>query len=130
MISNNETKLNRKLRWLGLREQIILLGSSTKVTDEALTGSYLRPIEIEELIKRDIKQSLGDSAAEYATFVSERDIAYRATDIRGHLGVVPDVQELIESIDKLIDTAYARGLEDGAAKREIHDGNTISGEWS
>lgn len=93
-------------------------------------GSYLRPVEIEELIKRDMKQSLGDSAAEYVTFVSERDIISNTTDIRGQLGVVPDIQGLIESIDELIDTAYARGLKDGVGKREIHDGNTISGEWS
>ena len=115
---------------LGLREQIILLGSSTRVADEALMGSYMRPVEIEEMIKRDMKRSLGDSAAEYATFVSEHDIVSYTTDIRGQLGVVPDIQGLIESIDELIDTAYAMGLKDGVGKKEIHDGNTISGEWS
>lgn len=76
----------------------------------------MRPVEIEELIKRDMKHSLGDSAA--------------TTDIRGQLGVVPDIQGLIESIDELIDTAYAMGLKDGVGKKEIHDGNTISGEWT
>ena len=90
----------------------------------------MRPVEIEEFIKRDMKQSLGDSAAEYASFTSERDILSHTTDIRGQLVVVPDVQGLIESIDELIDEAYARGLKDGVGKREIHDGNTISGEWS
>ena len=123
-------KFDRKLRVLGLRDKIILLGSSMRVTDEALMGSYLRPVEIEEMIKRDMKQSLGDSAAEYVTFVSEHDIISNTTDIRGQLAVVPDVQGLIESIDELIDTAYARGLKDGVGKREIHDENTISGEWS
>lgn len=115
---------------LGLRDKIILLGSSTRVTDETLMGSYLRPVEIEEMIKRDVKQSLGDSAAEYATFVSERDIVSYTTDIRGQLAVVPDVQGLIESIDELMNMAYARGIKDGLVKRDNHDGNTISGEWS
>lgn len=123
-------KWSRRLRTLGLREQIILLGSSTRVTDEALMESYMRPVEIEELIKQDMKQSLGDSAAEYVAFVAERDILSRTTDIRGHLAVIPDVQGLIESIDNLIDMAYNKGLRDGVVKRENHDGNTISGEWS
>ena len=123
-------KWSRRLRTLGLREQIILLGSSMRVTDEALMDSYMRPVEIEELIKRDMRQSLGDSAAEYVTFVAERDILSHTTDIRGNLAVIPDVQGLIESIDNLIDMAYNRGLRDGVVKRENHDGNTISGEWS
>ena len=93
-------------------------------------GSYMRHVEIEEFIKRDMKQSLGDSAAEYASFTSERDILSHTTDIRGQLVVVPDVQGLIESIDELMNMAYARGLKDGLVKGEIHDGNTISGEWS
>ena len=90
----------------------------------------MRPVEIEELIKRDMRQSLGDSAAEYVSFVAERDILSHTTDIRGNLAVIPDVQGLIESIDNLIDMAYNRGLRDGVVKRENHDGNTISGEWS
>ena len=118
-----------RLRRLDLVDKVTLLSVFTKVTDEALTMSSFRPVELEEMITDDMSQSLGSAAAKHATFESVRDIRDHTTTIHGRLAVVPDVQGLIDSIDKLIDMAYAEGLQDGGGEK-LYDGNTISGEWS
>ena len=118
-----------RLRRLGLVDKVTLLSVFTKVTDEALTMSSFRPVELEEMITDDMSQSLGSAAAKYATFESVRDIRDLTTTIHGQLAVVPDVQGLIDAIDKLIEDAYAKGLADGGGKK-LYDGDTISGEWS
>ena len=118
-----------RLRRLGLVDKVTLLSVFTKVTDEALTMSSFRPVELEEMITDDMSRSLGSAAAKHATFESMRDIRDSTTTIRGQLAVVPDVQGLIDAIDKLIEDAYAKGLADGGGKK-LYDGDTISGEWS
>ena len=118
-----------RLRRLGLVDKVTLLSVFTKVTDEALTMSSFRPVELEEMVMDDMSQSLGSAAAKHATFESMRDIRDSTTTIRGQLAVVPDVQGLIDAIDKLIEDAYAKGLADGGGKK-LYDGDTISGEWS
>ena len=118
-----------RLRRLGLVDKVTLLSVFTKVTDEALTMSSFRQVELEEMITDDMSQSLGSAAAKHATFESVRDIRDSTTTIHGRLAVVPDVQGLINSIDSLIDMAYAEGLQDGGGEK-LYGGNTISGEWS
>ena len=118
-----------RLRRLGLVDKVTLLSVFTKVTDEALTMSSFRPVELEEMITDDMSQSLGGAAAKHATFESMRDIRDHTTTIHGRLAVVPDVKGLIDSIDRLIEDAYAKGLADGGGEK-LYDGNTVSGEWS
>lgn len=120
---------NDYLRRLGLVDKVTLLSVFTKVTDEALTMSSFRPVELEEIITNDMSQSLGDAAAKHATFESMRDFRDCTTKIHGRLAVVPDVGSLIDSIDKLIEDAYAKGVVDGSGKK-LYDENTVSGEWS
>ena len=123
----SDAEWSGRLRILGLVDKVTLLSVFTKVTDEALTMSSFRPVELEEMITDDMSQSLGSAAAKHATFESVRDIRDHTTTIHGRLAVVPDIQGLIDSIDKLMNMAYARGIKDGLVKRENHDGNTISG---
>ena len=123
----NNTGWSDRLRRLCLVDKVTLISVSTKVTDEVLTMSSFRPVELEEMITDDMSQSLGSAAAKHATFESMRDIRDLSTTIHGRLAVVPDVQGLIDSIDKLIEDAYAKGLADGGGKK-LYDGDTISGE--
>ena len=118
-----------RLRRLDLVDKVTLLSVFTKVTDEALTMSSILPVELGEMITDDMSQSLGSAAAKHATFESVRDFRDLTTTIHGRIAVVPDVGALIGSIDKLIDMAYAEGLQDGGGEK-LYDGNNVSGEWS
>ena len=62
-----------RLRRLGLVDKVTLLSVFTKVTDEALTMSSFRPVELEEMITDDMSQSLGSAAAKHATFEFQRE---------------------------------------------------------
>ena len=125
----SNTGWSDRLRRLDLVDKVTLLSVFTKVTDEAMTMSSFRPVELEEMITDDMSQSLGSAAAKHATFESVRDIRDHTTTIHGRLAVVPDVKGLIDSIDKLIEDAYTKGFEEGGGKK-LYDGNTVSGEWS
>lgn len=128
-MTSSNAEWSDRLRRLGLVDKVTLLSVFTKVTDEALTMSSFRPVELEEMITDDMSQSLGSAAAKHATFESVRDFRDHSTTIHGRLAVVPDVHGLIDSIDRLIDMAYAEGLQDGGGKK-LYDGNTVSGDWS